>query len=291
VIRHTAEKFGFIVYSKLSEDQVDAAIDAQIDYYSRLGIEFEWKVYDYDQPADLKERLSQRGFEIGEAEALVVLDLQEHPEVPAYPVSPLVRRITDAQGVDAIMQMEESVWGTSHAQHAEHMKRGTEKPSRPVGNLCGLRWRAGWSARPGSTSIPEQEFASLWGGSTLPAYRRQGLYTSLLAVRALEAQNQGYRFLTVDASPMSRPILEKYGFQLLGFSYPCEWKPEQAITRAGGIKRSTHPLGIFLIPGQFSLQHLIFQVGACHNHTHKQCGWNKCPPRTERQRGQQHIEQ
>jgi hypothetical protein len=62
VIRHTAETFGFIVYSNLSEDQVDAAIDDQITYYSHLGIEFEWKVYDYDQPADLKERLSQRGF-------------------------------------------------------------------------------------------------------------------------------------------------------------------------------------------------------------------------------------
>jgi GNAT superfamily N-acetyltransferase len=226
VIRHTAEKFGFIVYSNLREDQVDAAIDAQIDYYSRLGIEFEWKVYDYDQPADLKERLRQRDFEIGEAEALVVLDLQEHPEVPAYPVSPLVRRVTDAQGIDAIMHMEESVWGHSHAQHAEHMKKELENhPDR----------LAIYAAYDGDRVVsaawinfhPGTDFASLWGGSTLPAYRKQGLYSSLLAVRALEAQKQGYRFLTVDASPMSRPILEKYGFQLLGFSYPCEWKPDK----------------------------------------------------------------
>jgi hypothetical protein len=39
-----------------------------------------------------------------------------------------------------------------------------------------------------------------------------------------EAPQRGYRFLTVDASPMSRPILEKMGFQLIALSWPCQWK-------------------------------------------------------------------
>lgn len=30
--------------------------------------------------------------------------------------------------------------------------------------------------------------------------------------------------LTVDASPMSRPILEKFGFHLIAYSYPCQWR-------------------------------------------------------------------
>ncbi|MCA9986957.1 MAG: GNAT family N-acetyltransferase, partial [Anaerolineales bacterium] len=68
------------------------------------------------------------------------------------------------------------------------------------------------------------QFASLWGGSTIERYRRQGLYTALLAARAQEARGRGVRYLTVDASPMSRPILEKLGFQFIAYSFPCKWQ-------------------------------------------------------------------
>ncbi len=71
------------------------------------------------------------------------------------------------------------------------------------------------------------QFASLWGGASLSGYRRQGLYTSLLAARAQEAKARRVRFLTVDASPMSRPILEKFGFERIDWTYPCKWKSGQ----------------------------------------------------------------
>lgn len=67
------------------------------------------------------------------------------------------------------------------------------------------------------------QFASLWGGSTVSGFRRQGLYTALLAVRAQEASARGVRYLTVDASDMSRPILEKFGFEVIAHAYPCKW--------------------------------------------------------------------
>jgi GNAT superfamily N-acetyltransferase len=67
-------------------------------------------------------------------------------------------------------------------------------------------------------------FASLWGGSTLPQFRNQGHYSLLLAARAQKARARGFTLLTVDASPMSRPILEKHGFQYLATSTPCKWE-------------------------------------------------------------------
>ncbi|MBA3468140.1 MAG: GNAT family N-acetyltransferase, partial [Herpetosiphonaceae bacterium] len=73
-------------------------------------------------------------------------------------------------------------------------------------------------------NFPENTpFASLWGGSTLAEYRGRGIYTAMLAVRAQEAVARGYRYLTIDASPMSRPIVAKHGFALLSISHPCEW--------------------------------------------------------------------
>lgn len=68
------------------------------------------------------------------------------------------------------------------------------------------------------------QFASLWGGSTLNDFRNRGLYTALLAVRAQEARTRQVRYLTVDASEMSRPILEKFGFTMMAYSYSCKWK-------------------------------------------------------------------
>ena len=71
---------------------------------------------------------------------------------------------------------------------------------------------------------PKSQFASLWGGSTLPEFRKRGYYTALVAARSQEAKQRGARFLTIDAQPMSRPIAEKLGFQLLGFANACHWK-------------------------------------------------------------------
>jgi predicted acetyltransferase len=71
---------------------------------------------------------------------------------------------------------------------------------------------------------PHSQFADLWGGSTLPNCRGRGLYTAVLAARVQEAVQRGYRFLTIDASPMSRPIVARHGFRLLTYAHACEWK-------------------------------------------------------------------
>jgi len=51
---------GFISYSKMDESNADTVIEEQIAYYKNLKQPFEWKVFDYDQPVDLKERLRKK---------------------------------------------------------------------------------------------------------------------------------------------------------------------------------------------------------------------------------------
>ncbi len=62
--------------------------------------------------------------------------------------------------------------------------------------------------------------------STLPAYRRRGLYTALLAARVREARARGVPYLTIDAGSMSRPIVTRHGFELLTTAVSCEWKSD-----------------------------------------------------------------
>jgi hypothetical protein len=71
---------------------------------------------------------------------------------------------------------------------------------------------------------PGRQFAELYGGATLPGQRSQGLYTTLVKARAHEAHSRGVRYLVVDASPMSQPILEKLGFIYLTSSQPYVMK-------------------------------------------------------------------
>ena len=74
------------------------------------------------------------------------------------------------------------------------------------------------------TYFPRGHFATLFAGSTIAEYRKQGLYTSLLATRLKEIRERGYRFAVVEAGAMSKPIVAKHGFQHLTTVYDYEWK-------------------------------------------------------------------
>ena len=72
------------------------------------------------------------------------------------------------------------------------------------------------------------QFAGLYGGSTISKARKHGLYTALLAARVQDALRRGMRLLTIDATPMSRPIAARYGFERITsvrecvYHYPAE---------------------------------------------------------------------
>lgn len=212
-----------VIYSRLSSDNAEAAIEEQIDYFNAIGHGFEWKVYSHDAPPDLKERLIARGFALDETEAILVLDLQELPAALASPPRHKVRRVTDASGLRDLLAVHQAVWGDDTMGLEERLTR--ELRDQPDRTSCYVAYVDGVAASAARLNVdPKRQFASLWGGSTVPAYRKQGLFTSLVAVRAQEARQRGARFLTVDARPMSRPILERLGFQLLSFANALNWR-------------------------------------------------------------------
>jgi len=224
VIRHISVKGedGLVIYSRLDEESADAAISAQVARFQNIPQDFEWKVYDYDHPKDLIERLRRRGFEIGDPEALLVLDLTTEPEALTHPVPTSVVRITDPGEVEDVVTLENAVWDTDHHDLGEYLKSVLKDLPEMVSVYISYEGQQPVSAawiyfHTGSS------FASLWGGSTSPQYRNRGHYSHLLAARAQEAQERGFSLLTVDASLMSRPILEKLGFQYLATTTPCKW--------------------------------------------------------------------
>jgi hypothetical protein len=216
---------GFISWSDLTADTADGAIQNQIDTYQGLNLDFEWKVYSYDQPPDLPERLLAHGFTAEEPEALMVADIDDLPaEYWTMDVS-AVQPITTPEGLDEIDRMQTEIWGADMTGIGAGMKYDLEHNPDHLSVFAvwqdGRVVSAAWTHYLLSTS-----FATLWGGSTLAQYRKRGFYTALLAVRAREARQRGFRFLQVDASPNSQPILTKHGFRCLAYSTPYEWKPK-----------------------------------------------------------------
>jgi hypothetical protein len=214
---------GTIIYSQMEDANADDNIREQVSYFESIGQGFEWKVYDHDRPADLKERLEAHGFTVEEAEAIMVLDLEDAPEILWQPVQHEVQRIISPESLSAVISIQQQVWDEDSAwlghYLGEALRNHPEQLSVYVAYIDGQPASAAW------IYFPEHSpFASLWGGATVGGFRKQGLYTALLAVRAQEAKARQVRYLTVDASAMSRPILEKFGFEMIDYSYPCKWK-------------------------------------------------------------------
>jgi GNAT superfamily N-acetyltransferase len=209
----SSRRGGWVIYTRLKEDAADDAIRSTIDFFRDKGGEFEWKVYDHDTPPDMKERLRARGFEPEELEALLALDLESAPPGFWEPLAAPVRRITNPEELNVVAEIESEVWGEPSDLDVSLGAEMTATPDQLSVYLaysgdvaaCGawIRYYAG------------SQFAELYGGATLPAQRGKGLYRALVQARAREAKERGVRFLAVDTSPMSRPILERLGFTLL----------------------------------------------------------------------------
>ena len=214
---------GTVIYSQLDETNVDDVIREQVSFFESIGQQFEWKVYDYDRPSDLKERLESYGFIAEEAEAIMVLDLEEVPRLLEQPILTNVQRIADPEKLSDVLSIQEQVWGEDFSSLGNYLRETLnnypEQMSVYVAYIDKQPVSAAWIYFP-----KHSQFASLWGGSTLSSFRKQGLYTALLAVRAQEAKARNVRYLTVDASTMSRPILEKFGFEMIAYAYPYKWK-------------------------------------------------------------------
>jgi hypothetical protein len=214
---------GFITYSHLDEANAEDTIREQVRYFEGIGQDFEWKLYDYDQPSDLKERLESYGFIVEEAEAIMVLALEDAPEILWKPILHNVQQIVDPEKLVDVQSVEQQVWDEDYSwvlRYLGHaLRMYPEQMSVYVAYINEKPASAAWIY-----FSEHSQFASLWGGSTVSGLRGQGLYTALLAVRAQEAKARQVRYLTVDASGMSRPILEKFGFEMIAYSYPCKWK-------------------------------------------------------------------
>jgi hypothetical protein len=215
----------FILYSNLNEANADAIIKRETAYFDSIGHPFEWKVYDHDQPADLRQRLLDFDFTERERDAIMVLDVENVPDFLRQPDPTIdVRRLTEPEQLKDVIAVLSQVWPDENSEWLYEVI-GTNMREQPDFTHVFVVYVADEPASAGWISFHENsQFASLWGGSTVEKYRKMRLYTAVTAARVQAALQRGYRFLTIDASPMNEPIAASRGFQLLTYAHACHWR-------------------------------------------------------------------
>jgi hypothetical protein len=204
--------------------ELDRLIARQRDYFAARGEAVEWKTYDYDEPADLPDRLRAAGFVPEPTETVVVAPAAAIAAEPVLPEGVILRQVTADEDMRRIGAMESEVWHTDRDWAGDHLIR--EVAAAPgdylvlTAEAAGRVVAAGWlEMRPGS------QFAGLWGGATLAGWRGRGIYRALVVRRAQLAAARQVPYLQVDASSDSAPILRRLGFQPIATTTPYVWTP------------------------------------------------------------------
>lgn len=198
---------------------MDTAIQEQAQAFAAVGRPWEWKYYSYDQPPALPERLQANGLVPDEAEALMVAHISDLDLQVAPPQGVEVRQVTDEEGVAALVDVHDAAFGGDHSA----MRRSllAELSSGSGGVEAFVAYAGATPIAAGRVNFHMgTEFASLWGGGTIAAWRGRGVFRALVSRRAARAWARDFRYLQVDASPDSRPILQRLGFVELATTIP-----------------------------------------------------------------------
>jgi GNAT superfamily N-acetyltransferase len=218
---------GWVMYRDLEGlegEALDELIARQVAFFADRGERFEWKYHGHDLPADLPERLLAHGFVPEPTETIVIGRVDEMAGDPVLPNGVSLREVTERADFERMQALENAVWGEDENWLPDMLE--SERAVDPDSVTIVV-------AEAGDTVVcaawirfdPDTEFATLWGGATLPDYRRKGIYRATVAYRANLAKERSRRYLETDASDDSNPILQRLGFVPVTTTTPYVWSP------------------------------------------------------------------
>ena len=213
-------KLNWVTAFGLDSQSADAAIQTEINHFKQAERDFEWKVFSFDQPNDLLQRLRSAGFTVDDKEAIVIYDLENGLVPFEGPFLCQVKRVSNSELLADFRAVAARVFNKDYSlttnQLADALAAGRRGHDGYVGYLDGEPVSVGRLY-----TDPNSQFAGLYGGGTLPEHRSKGCYRALTAARAKDAAEWGARYLQVDALPTSLPILLRLGFVQIAETWAC----------------------------------------------------------------------
>jgi len=179
---------------------------------------FVWSLGPSTTPADLSRRLLALGAEPNPAKSELTAMVLDH-EPPEAPSGIAIRRSETLEDYVAGWEIMFTAFEVPAAER-EAIRASLEARWLELGaDGAGWTYLALLDGVPAAFgAVRRTEPGPLWlaGGATLPSSRGRGLYRALVRARWEDAVRLGAGALVVQASDMSRPILQRLGFRPTG---------------------------------------------------------------------------
>lgn len=200
--------------ARLTEENVDATIAQVKGLFREAGTVCGWWVTPLSRPDDLETHLTQAGFaEVEQVAGMVLTDLETpiatNPaiRIERAPVSDLA----DAAPMMARAYGMPEEAGKVLAQFIAAMMEQTDAWWMYLGYMDESLDPVAWSA---SLFLPGTPVVVLQGAGTLPEFRQQGMYHSMVAHRLRDARERGMEAAVIQGNrETSAPIAAKLGFE------------------------------------------------------------------------------
>lgn len=219
---------GFITYRDLggaTGDDLRDLVAASAAHYQQdpdiTGVE--WKTRGHDHAPGLHDLLVEHGFEPDETESVMVGRTEDLLSDAQPPAGVTIRQVTDPDDVRAMCVMADIAFDDPSPGMADalldRLASGRDDLELWVAEADGEIVSCG-RLEP----VADSEFAGLWGGATLEAWRSRGIYRALTSARAASALRRGRTLVNSDSTEYSRPILERAGLVTVTTTTPYEWR-------------------------------------------------------------------
>lgn len=198
---------------RLRPDEIDETLDEVRALLRERGRDkTQWEVGSSAEPPDLVDRLLERGLIRDKDPYAVALVLTREPPPP--PPEIVARRVETLEEYAAANAVQWEAFDMPENEVAE-VREMLEVWWRERVNVTHAAWLDGEIVAAG-TAAPTEHGLLLYGGATLPRARGRGAYRAVLHARWEEAVRNGTPVLITQGGSMSRPILERLGFERVG---------------------------------------------------------------------------
>jgi GNAT superfamily N-acetyltransferase len=226
-VAHPASNF--VGSSRWTSDEADGRIEEILEWHRQKGTGFTWWVMPFDTPADLCQRLEEHGLMLaGINLRMARLGLEDLSDIP---VNEHVM-IEDLDGsndlsIETLLKIDAACFHFTEEQ-VDTQRPGFYERIKGEARTKELHCLAYLDGKP--VGMADAYFlygrVFLGGVATLPEYRGRRIYSTLLKHRLEAARERGYHLAAIDAGPMSKRVVEKYGFKEYGTVYVYGWMPE-----------------------------------------------------------------